>query len=308
MPLVSANGKKISPAEVRMNDLAMGLLLSRFQAVIFSYSLSDDTIILRTATSGGDPLSLKIVRFSASHFQAEQDDLQVIPQLSIISYHFPYMLNHSSEGVLDYADDNSGNWYRIYYLHLKDEAGNQLVAGFISNTSEMQSIHREHTVNASRHQITKLPLTDATSALIDQAIARLTTGEKGVLFYFDLDDYQGLVTHYGHSAVDSYLRQLADVLRTDFRSGDIIGQAEDDQFIIFFNGHFTIDVIENRAQHLINLFRKVRTELIPPVACNLGVSVTGSSGTSCAQLLQKAVQSLETAKRRGKNRFCMFDE
>ena len=80
------------------------------------------------------------------------------------------------------------------------------------------------------------------------------------------------------------------------------------QFIIFFNGHFTIDVIENRAQHLINLFRKVRTELIPPVACNLGVSVTGSSGTSCAQLLQKAVQSLETAKRRGKNRFCMFDE
>ena len=46
MPLVSANGKKISSAEARMNDLAMGLLLSRFQVVIFNYSPSDDTLIL----------------------------------------------------------------------------------------------------------------------------------------------------------------------------------------------------------------------------------------------------------------------
>ncbi len=308
MPLVSANGKKISPAEVRMNDLAMGLLLSRFQAVIFNYSPTDDTLILRSASADGEPLALKITRFAASRFQAAEEDLAAMPQLSVVAYHFPYIMSHSNEGVLDYADDASGSWYRIYYLHRTDDAGNELIVGFLSNTSEVQSIHRELTINASRHQITKLPLADASSALVDQAISRLTSGEKGVLFYFDLDDYPSLIEQYGQPAVESYLRQLSDVLRTDFRSGDIIGQMADDQFIIFFNGHFTIDVIETRAQHLINLFRKVRTELIPPVSCNLGVSVTGSSGINFTNLLAKAEHSLETAKRRGKNRFCMFDE
>ncbi len=291
-----------------MNDLAMALLLSRLQAVIFNYSPTDDSMILRTSSASGEPLTLKIGRFAASHYQTDPEDVKVMPQLSVIAYHFPYIVNHASEGVLDYADETTGSWYRIYYLHRHDDAGNDLIVGFISNTSEIQSIHRELTINASRHQITKLPLADASSALVDQAVSRLTAGEKGVLFFFDLDDFPGLVAQYGQSAVDSYLRQLSDVLRTDFRSGDIIGQIADDQFIIFFSGHFTIDVIETRAQHLINLFRKVRTELISPVACNLGVAVTGSSGMNFAQLLPKAAHSLDTAKRRGQNRFCMFDE
>ena len=308
MPLVSANGKKISPAEARMNDLAMGLLLSRFQVVIFNYSPSDDTLILRTAAADGESKAMKVVRYAACTFPPDAADLHMMPQLSVLSYHFPYILKHSSEGVLYYADDATGSWYRICYLHRNDDAGNELIVGFLSNTSEIQSIHRELTVNVSRHQITKLPLMDASSALVDQAISRLTSGEKGVLFYFDLDSYPELVSQYGQAAVESYLRQLSDVLRTDFRSGDIIGQIEDDQFIIFFSGKFTIDVIENRAQQLINLFRKVRTELIPPVACSLGVSVTGSTRMSFAKLLPKAAHSLETAKRRGKNRFCMFDE
>ena len=66
MPLVSANGKKISPAEARMNDLAMGLLLSRFQVGIFNYSPSDDTLILRTAAADGESKAMKVVRDAAA--------------------------------------------------------------------------------------------------------------------------------------------------------------------------------------------------------------------------------------------------
>ncbi len=308
MPLLSANGKKLSPAEIRMNDLTVGLLLQRFQAVIFSYSPADDTLILKTAPDTGGPVTLKVSHFAASHYQVAPSDLEIMPQLLMISSHFRYMMNHSPEGVLDCAEETSGIWFHLYYLHRQDDSGSDLVVGFLSTAREAESSRRELNTAASRHPITKLPLTDATSALVDQAISRLSPGEKGVIFYFDLSDYPKLIREHGLSAAESYIRQLADVLRTDFRSGDIIGQIADDRFVIFFNGYFTIDVIESRAQHLINLFRKVRTELISPVACNLGVAVTGSNGIGFSQLLPKAAHSLEIAKRRGQNRYCMFDE
>lgn len=307
MPLLSANGKKISSAESRMNDLALGLLLHRFQVTVFSYSPADDALILRTAQDSGEPSTLKISHFAASHYQAAPADLEIMPQLSLITSHFRYIVEHDPDGTLDCMEEATGRWFHLYYLRRRDEAGSELIVGFLSSAREAEA-GQGGKANSSRHSITKLPLTDATAALVDQAISHLSPGEKGVVFYFDLSDYQKLIKEYGLAAAESYTRQLADVLRTDFRSGDIIGQVADDQFVIFFNGYFTIDVIESRAQHLINLFRKVRTDLIAPVACNLGVAVTGSSSVDFHQLLPKAAHSLEIAKRRGQNRFCMFDE
>lgn len=196
--------------------------------------------------------------------------------------------------------------HRLVYQRIEDSAGVTLV-GFAEDISD-EAAERDRLRNdAERDELTGLFTKDTLLKLIEFELGALAPGEKGVVFYFDMDSFGAFNTEHGKNAGDSFLRAVASALKNEFRGVDLLARVGADEFAVFFRGFLAIDVIERRAQHLLDTVRQLQTELTEAASCSMGIAVTGSSRENCEELLEHAGQALKSVKKYGGNRYRMFD-
>jgi diguanylate cyclase (GGDEF)-like protein len=138
---------------------------------------------------------------------------------------------------------------------------------------------------------------------------RMVCAEKHSAFFtvifIDVDRFKHINDTYGHSVGDEVLQSLADILRTNTRTGcDSLGRLAGDEFAIAtscFNKrdasiHAAVE-INTRIRHDI---KKLRKKEAIDLSVSIGVAIYPDDGTTEKELLTAADTAMYDAKQKGR--------
>ena len=148
-------------------------------------------------------------------------------------------------------------------------------------------------------------------ALAERVNARLRlmqAGEKGTVFLIDLTNYHEIAEHLEEANPGGFLRAVTDSILADFRGEDILGQVSESLFVLFICGHTSLDIIERRAQRIIELVHRVSIQGFEDICVSVGVAATGTQGVRYRTLYSRAASALDTAKTHGENNYRVYFE
>ena len=168
---------------------------------------------------------------------------------------------------------------------------------------------RQQEYLALHDALTGLPNRVLLTDRIDQALARSTRSQGGVVVLFlDLDLFKVVNDSLGHHAGDALLVDVATRLQSAVRSGDTLARFGGDEFVMVCD-----DVTREEVDHLATRITDALHD--PFTSGERKVSVTASIGAALATdssdphtLLRDADAAMYQAKDRGRDQVVIFDE
>ena len=123
----------------------------------------------------------------------------------------------------------------------------------------------------------------------------------------DLDNFKTINDRFGHTVGDKAIYQMAQIIRRNFRSSDIVGRVGGDEFLVFCTETMPLSKIHERAATLVRQLRLQcgQAEDDQPLTASVGVSCHPTDGHDFLELYQHADMATYEAKRRGRNQ-CVF--
>jgi len=179
---------------------------------------------------------------------------------------------------------------------------------------------------ALRDSLTGLPNRDLLGDRLDQALAGRREGTHLAVLFLDLDDFKKVNDHYGHSAGDELLKQVAERILEVLRDGDTLGRpAEEDgdpgaadgemlarfggdEFVVLLDGLPDPESASGPAQRILETIcrpfevegRRMR------LGTSVGIAVHPQDGQDAEALLGAADAAMYEAKRAGGGRYQFF--
>lgn len=129
-----------------------------------------------------------------------------------------------------------------------------------------------------------------------------------VMVMIDVDNFKTINDNYGHNYGDYVLEVVSALLRSNFRTGDIICRLGGDEFIVF-----AVDVPD--AAWIVSRLDSIQEKLAhtplrggapPKLTISMGCVGAPEYGTTFEELYRKADRVLYKAKEQGKNSYCLF--
>lgn len=285
--------------EYSLNDSEVILLmLAQSQKVIgFIFDVDDDVMTCYEVVDG-KPVIKHFENFTDWWFSLMDEATRTKMMVPFKERKLP------TEGTFEYVSSLRGDGlmrYRVTYRRCGGE-GRLRVAGF------MECLDAPVSGTLSADSLLTLPGSRVlTERFIDNLIRALRPREKGVFVVLEVSPVRepgGTMTEEEQKA----FRKVAEILRADFRAGDIFGRTGEAQYVAFFRGAMTIDIIERRLRHILELFVHVQHGS-ERFLCNLGVVTTSqASPERFAVLLEKGEKAVVAARKRGPNRYRMYND
>lgn len=152
------------------------------------------------------------------------------------------------------------------------------------------------------------PLTNVYNRKIfENEVQEFMTSEedrKGALIILDLDNFKRVNDQFGHLAGDELLKSLAEILRTTFRSHDLIGRLGGDEFLVFVKDVTDKEILDRR---MLQLFEHMKTADSEALFCSAGISLAAGRDFSYREELRKADEALYKSKKKGKNQYSYYE-
>lgn len=147
----------------------------------------------------------------------------------------------------------------------------------------------------------------------DEMIRTLRSAKRenrsGALVLLDIDRFSYVNQTYGHLVGDKLLIHMAQVLKDNVRTGDLVARLDGDQFAVLLRDVRTDD-LDSRLERLQNAIgsRPMPTEHSSiTLNASAGVAVYPSDAETADTLLANALDALAKAKQRGPRRFERYD-
>lgn len=155
---------------------------------------------------------------------------------------------------------------------------------------------------ASQDSLTGLYNHKAAKELIEERISA-GDGRNYAVILFDVDHFKSANDQYGHIFGDEVLKFISNKMIQNIRKSDIAARVGGDEFLIFmeYNGSVT-PLIERLFQELTNFFKGFL------ISVSMGVACCPENGTDYEILFHCADQALYSAKKNGRNQFCLYDK
>ncbi len=122
----------------------------------------------------------------------------------------------------------------------------------------------------------------------------------------DMDNFKQVNDQYGHLEGDYVLMQVAELIRRAVRETEFIARYGGDEFAILLpatNLHGALSAGQRLLQAVrTSQFSTTEGDPIPDLTLSIGLAAYPDSSDSPAEILEKADEALETAKKTGRNR------
>lgn len=143
--------------------------------------------------------------------------------------------------------------------------------------------------------------------LIRERLA-IADGGACALLLVDLDDLKAINDNLGHAQGDRALRQIAGVLREQFRRTDVVGRIGGDEFLVFLDG---LGSETKMHSMMIALMKKLTALRLGekddiPMHGSIGVAFGKAGEDDFDELYRKADKALYYVKRSGKNDYAFY--
>src|SRR5512141_1149983 len=129
------------------------------------------------------------------------------------------------------------------------------------------------------------------------------------LFMFDIDEFKKINDTYGHHAGDVVIKKMAELVKKNTRSSDLVGRYGGDEFMVLI----TSTTEEQAASFAEKLREKIATTAIALPGTQVPVRITVSGGLamfpthgqSTIELFRAADDAMYESKRQGRNRIVL---
>ena len=184
---------------------------------------------------------------------------------------------------------------------------------------ELETLNRK--LSDSLEAQTRLARTDLLTGLpnarwfLEELARRIAAqddpGGKLCLLYVDVDNFKDLNDHYGHSAGDRALREIADVLRSCVRSGEAYGAPREDDLAARLGGdEFAILLAGVDPEGAMTIAERIIGRIsdlagVYPTAdlgASIGISCARISGEDPEDLIRRADRAMYRSKAAGKGK------
>ncbi|NMM63988.1 EAL domain-containing protein [Clostridium sp. P21] len=132
----------------------------------------------------------------------------------------------------------------------------------------------------------------------------------GAVMLLDLDNFKGINDTLGHLYGDKVLKKIAEELENIKDEKVFVSRFGGDEFFILVQGEKDIDVIENYAKQIMNIFKnKIIIEGEETyLSCSMGITLYPFHSNEVSQLLMNADMAMYKVKNLGKNNYMFFKE
>ncbi len=122
--------------------------------------------------------------------------------------------------------------------------------------------------------------------------------DSGALFAIHLNNFEMLSEQFGEKYCNERLKEIGRLLRSMFRSSDIIGRKDGDEFYVFINNYKAIDWLEKKAEELCDVLDVLHEQDGKDihVTANVGISLYPEHAQEYTDLYEKALSALKVAK------------
>jgi diguanylate cyclase (GGDEF)-like protein len=129
------------------------------------------------------------------------------------------------------------------------------------------------------------------------------------LMTIDIDHFKEINDTYGHPIGDLILRQGCRRIAHCIRENDVVGRAGGDEFWVVLNGFTSPENIPAIAKKMLKSFSapfRVNSEVMASIS--IGVALMPDHAGTIREWMQKSDIAMYEAKRKGRNRWAMYDD
>ncbi len=243
--------------------------------------------------------------------RSPQADLH-IAHASISRRHCEFWRDGETYRVRDLGSTNRTRLNEVPVDQAELADGDHIVLGdvilkFISHSSVEARYHEEIYQLATHDPLTGLLNRRQFSELVATEAARGQRREpRTVLAILDVDHFKQINDRFGHVEGDQVLRQLAEILRSMVRAGDVLARIGGEEFAVLM----TDTDIEQARQFAERVREAVSNAHFTPgnetqtMTVSLGLAASSSTRRDTSDLMRAADRALYTAKETGRNRVC----
>lgn len=201
--------------------------------------------------------------------------------------------------------DGQRRWKRVIVQTIWDYAQSPK---FIKFYGKITDIHDEHTelanlkVMSSQDGLTGIYNRVAAEKLIAEK-TKINPDHRFAFIMLDVDDFKLANDKFGHIFGDSVLKYIADTLMQSIRSDDIAARIGGDEFMLFMDYKYNLDMIIDRVFNALN-----GTYEEFPVSVSMGIAKSEDVGTDFNTLKYCADCALYTSKKNGKGCYHFYDD
>ncbi len=184
------------------------------------------------------------------------------------------------------------------------------IVGTIIDITERKKAEEKVEKLAYYDTLTNLPnrqlLKDRVSIMIQQAIRG---NEQLAILFIDLDRFKNINDTLGHSAGDTLLTNVAEMLKAHVRSCDTVARLGGDEFVIALS-NITENSVTGVAAKLLNMLS--RSQFVNGhevfTSLSIGISIYPTDGKDPETLLKNADVAMYQAKELGRNNYQFFSK
>jgi diguanylate cyclase (GGDEF)-like protein/PAS domain S-box-containing protein len=181
-----------------------------------------------------------------------------------------------------------------------------LTAVAIEHTSSRAALER----GATTDDLTGLPNRRTLRRALREALGRARSDRRVATLFIDLDDFKDVNDSLGHAAGDEVLRQVAALLTSSVRDGDVVARFSGDEFVVCAEGVATdleVEEIIARLQAALDQHLHIDGQVVR-LRASIGVATSEGGGDTPERLLSNADAAMYRAKDHGRGGRAWFDQ
>ena len=274
--------------------------------VSYDYDVTKDVWTMHISLKNGEIRTITVTHFFDNLHKQEWLHPESV---NILEKAYRKALSKAGSGIIEFKGRFFGEefrWMRSYYTSVADIEGKVYhIVGRADDIEDDVRIKNSWKDRAQKDAMTGLLNHDVSRQKISAALHKY---EHGILMMLDVDNFKEINDVMGHLYGDTVLKKIAEVIRSQFRSEDILGRFGGDEFIAFLPGVSSSCVAEKKARDILDEVNRI---VIPPlgsVNCSIGISIADTGDITTEELLNRADRALYYVKERGKAGFAIYQK
>lgn len=202
--------------------------------------------------------------------------------------------------------DGRYHWLRVVFETVHDGERPAYAIGKI-NVIDAEKEEKDTLLQkAQMDSLTHIYNAETSRTMIQQLLAQMQKNELGALIILDVDHFKSINDTYGHMEGDEVLKQIARLLREQFRSIDIVGRPGGDEFLVYMTRIKNREVLARKCDTLCQKVRELRQGGDGTITVSIGASLA-QPGDSYQALYNRTDHALYEAKRLGRDRYAIWE-
>ena len=306
---------------LEINNRMFHLALKRTNDILFEVDLNRKEVIFHSGMFEGGYKKYRLDQISPQVLlQTERIQQECYEQYS--EFYKSLLLQKEHAPVIAQLRLFAGyNWFKILLLDLGKKKEFPHIVGMLENYDDQKmkdmeiERRRKEAINLSKKSkrdfLTNLYNREALQRGINEYLQNSTdfTGIQAFLI-LDLDHFNEVKDTMGHGTGDQVLKDVAEILRHQFRKEDMIGRLGGDEFVVLLKNVDTEESVCQLASQLNQALEKTYAQggYSVTISASIGIALAYEDGITFEELYEKADLALYEVKRGQRNGYKIYTQ